>query len=212
MGNKDHAGAPQILLDHQSPHGPKVTHLRGLLMMDALENLRGWGVYETYLERITPEYRSLLQSTLATSWVPVEHAVTHYSVAQTLGITDESVTEASERMAARVAELYLAAPLKAARRNEGDAIHIFAGVLAHNDKIWDRMYQGGATRAVQLGPRELSLEDRGIPLARFAIFRMAYEHYLDSMVKLFAPGGQAHLVPTGDPDTLATRFSWTSAP
>jgi hypothetical protein len=122
------------------------------------------------------------------------------------------VANAAERLAARVAELYLAAPLKAARRGGSDGVDVFAGVLAQNDKIWNRMYQGGTTRAARLGPRELSLEDHGIPLARFAIFRSAYEYYLDAMAKLFAPGGQARLVPSSDPDALVTRFSWTSAP
>lgn len=65
MAVTGHAGAHEILLDHESTHGPKVTHLRGLLLMNALDNLRGWGVYEKYLQLITPEYRSLLQSTIA---------------------------------------------------------------------------------------------------------------------------------------------------
>lgn len=212
MGVTSLAGAHQVLLAYESPHGPKVTHLRGLLLMNALDNLRSWGVYEAYLERLTPEYRSLLMTTLATSWVPVEHAITHYQVAQQLDITQQMVASAAERLAARVAELFLAAPLKAARRGASDGIDVFASVLAQNDKVWDRMYQGGATRATRLGPRELSLEDRGNPLARFPIFRSAYECYLDAMAKLFAPGAQARLVPSSDPDTLATRFAWATSP
>lgn len=138
--------------------------------------------------------------------------MTHYSVAQQLDITDEMVIDAARRLARRVAELYLAGPLKAAQRSGADGIHIFSGVLAHNDKIWDRMYQGGATRAARLGPRDLLREDRGLPLGRFPIFRSAYEHYTGAMAKLFAPGAQARLVPASDPETLSTRFTWPSAP
>jgi hypothetical protein len=81
----------QILLDYVHPNGPRVTHMRGLLLVNAMDNFKGWGVYDRYLEALSEKDRDRLVSTVVTSWVPIEAAELHYETASNLGIPDSVI-------------------------------------------------------------------------------------------------------------------------
>lgn len=200
--------APQsvsVLLDYTHPEGPHVTHVRGLLLTNAIDNFKRWGVYEAYMSALSDEGRTWLVSTLATSWVPIEAAVAHYRKTSTLGISDSSLEQAGERMAVRIAEMYLANGLK-----RGGGIEAFASVLGRNDRMWERMYKGGACRVLRSGPAELLLEDYGNPLHERHSFRHAYVAYMEALANLYHRGVEVRTLPPSrpSPGALATRFTW----
>ncbi len=195
----------EVLLDYVHPDGPRVTHMRGLLLVNAINNLKSWGVYDRYLEALSEKDRDWLVSTIVTSWVPIEAAELHYRTASQLNIPNSTIEDAGRRMAVRVAEMYLSPAIKSGR-----AVEAFAAVMAKNDKMWERMYQGGACLVVRLGPAAFQLEDYGNPLVQYHPFRHAYAAYMSTLASLFRKSARVYETDPSRPDepALATRFSW----
>jgi hypothetical protein len=194
-------------VDHVSAHGPKVTQLRGILLVNALANLREWGVYDRYLERLPPDARYTLPSIIASSWVDVGVAITHYEASAQLGIDEVRAEDAGVRLGERIAKTFMGMTLRTAR---GAGLDAFGFVLRRNHTMWDRMYQGGGTRLRQLGPKEMELEDFGNPIFGFELCRIGYYAYWNAIGRLccrdfrITPRASAGL----DDGRLVTHFSW----
>ena len=195
------------MVDHVSAHGTQVTQLRGILLMNAIDNLREWGLYERYLERLPPDARYTLQAVIASSWVDVGVAITHYEASAQLGIDEKRAVEAGDRLGDRIAKTFLGMTLRSAR---GAGLDAFGFVLRRNHKLWDRMYQGGGTRLRQIGPKEMELEDHGNPIFGFPLCRIGYYAYWNAIGRLcsrdfrITPQTSERL----DEARLVTHFSW----
>lgn len=200
-------GGGEVLLDHTSEHGPRVLRVRGILLMNMTANLKEWGVYDRYLERVSSATRDELQSLIASSWVDIDTAMEHYEVSLGLGIDESRAEVAGERMGDRIGKTFLGLSLRAARKA---GLEPLLFVLRRNDRLWDRMYQGGGTRVQRLGSKELLVEDRGNPLFSFEMFRFGVHAYWKTIAGLCCHDSEVTLpqrVP-GDGGSLATRFSW----
>jgi hypothetical protein len=160
-----------VLFDHVSAHGPKVKQVRGILLVNALANLREWGVYDRYLERLPAQSRYTLPAVIASSWVDIDVATTHYEASAELGIDEQRARDAGDRLGERIAKTFMGMTLRTAR---GAGLDAFGFVLKRNPTMWDRMYQGGGTRLRQVGPKEMVLEDYGNPVFRFPLCRIGY--------------------------------------
>ena len=200
------AASGELLFDHVSAHGMQVTQLRGILLVNALSNLKDWGVYDRYLERLPPSARYTLPSVIASSWVDLAVAVTHYEASAQLGIDEARATDAGVRLGERIAKTFMGMTLRTAR---GAGLDAFGFVLRRNPGMWDRMYQGGGTRLRQLGPKEMLLEDYGNPIFRFELCRIGYYAYWNAIGRLCCRDFRVTPRPAGpDPDRLVTHFSW----
>jgi hypothetical protein len=82
--------------------------------------------------------------------------------------------------------------------------------MAKNDRMWERMYQGGACLVRRLGPRAIQLEDYGNPLVQHRFFRHAYTAYMSALANLFRKGTTVRETRPIRPGgfVLATRFTW----
>ena len=195
------------MFDHVSSHGTQVKQLRGILLMNAIANLREWGLYERYLEQLPPDARYTLQAVIASSWVDLAVATTHYEASAKLGIDEGRAAEAGDRLGARIAKTFLGMTLRTAR---GAGLDAFGFVLRRNNTLWDRMYQGGGTRLRQLGPKEMVLEDFGNPIFRFDLCRIGYYAYWNAIGRLCCRDFQ--ITPRTservDQARLVTHFAW----
>jgi hypothetical protein len=200
-------GSGELLIDHVSAQGAQVTHIRGILLMNALDNLREWGLYERYLELLPQHARYMLQSVIASSWVEIAVASTHYEASEQLGIEPGRAAEAGERLGARIAKTFMGMTLRTARSAGLDALGF---VLRRNAGLWDRMYQGGGTRLRELGPKEMLLEDFGNPIFGFELCRVGYYAYWNAIGKLCSRDFRVTSRPSEHSDTarLVTHFSW----
>ena len=200
-------GSGALLVDHVSAHGTRVKQVRGILLMNAIANLREWGLYERYLEQLPQNARYTLQGVIAASWVDIGVAITHYEASAHLGIDEGRAADAGDRLGDRIAKTYLGMTLRTAR---GAGLDAFGFVLRRNNTMWDRMYQGGGTRLRQLGPKEVLLEDFGNPIFRFELCRIGYYAYWNALGRLccrdfsITPRASARL----DDDRLVTHFTW----
>jgi len=197
----------QVVLDYRSPHGPTVTHMRGVMLVNSLANLQQWGVYERYLELLPEPARSTLTAVIAASWVEAEYAVRHYEVADRLGISDGDAQAAGEALAERIAETYLGSLRRAAERA---GVEPFTYVMSNNHRTWERMFQGGGCTLTQHGPKDLVLEDHGNPLVGFRMYRVGYLAYMKAQAAMFCQAAFVKQEPPrpSEPHRLVTRFTW----
>jgi hypothetical protein len=197
----------ELLIDHVSAHGPQVTHIRGILLMNALDNLREWRLYERYLERLPQDARYMLQSVIASSWVEIGVAIMHYEASAQLGIEQSRAAEAGERLGARIAKTFMGMTLRTAR---GAGLDALGFVLRRNASVWDRMYQGGGTRLRELGPKEMLLEDYGNPIFGFELCQVGYYAYWNAIGRLCSRDFRItpRAAERSDTARLVTHFSW----
>lgn len=201
----------KILVDHTSPQGPQVTHVRGILLANAQENLRELGVLGPYLEALPAEARAQLEGVIASTWIDVRIAEIHYvtgeRVCKSHGLTDRDFQLLGDRLANRIAETFLGITARGAR-NAG--LEAFVFVMRQNGRMWNRMYMGGGCTVTQYGPKELVLEDHGNPLLNHHGFRVGYNAYMKAMSSLFCKTVFVRSVRPSQPgpNRLATRFSW----
>src|SRR5689334_19566420 len=76
----------QPLLEYTSPQGPLVTHVRGTVLADAQQNLRSLGIYERYLDALSPQTRDNLSAAIASSWIDMASALEHYTLIERLAV------------------------------------------------------------------------------------------------------------------------------
>jgi hypothetical protein len=201
----------KALLDYTSPHGPRVTHVRGILLANAQNNLREFGILEHYLEALPEHARGPLKGVIASSWIDMEIAVLHYRTADAMakkhGVSEASFRSVGDRLAARLAETFLGTSIRAAR-NAG--LESFLFVMKQSDRMWNRVYMGGGCLIRQVGPKEIVREDRGNPLLSLPSFCIGYNAYMKAMSSLFCKTVfvRPALASEPGPDRLATRFSW----
>ena len=195
----------ELAFEHVSAQGPRVKQIRGILLVNAIDNLREWGVYDRYLEALPAHARSVLPAVIASSWVDMDVAITHYETTENLGIDERRAQEAGDRLGDRIAKTFLGMTLRTAR---SAGLDVFGFVIRRNPKMWDRMYKGGGTRMRQLGPKETVLEDFGNPIFRFPLCRVGYYAYWNSIVRLCCRDFRVTPQPSSDNARLVTHFSW----
>jgi len=197
----------ELLVEHLSAYGPRVLRLRGILLMNAIENLRQWGVYERYLEQLSDGTQDALRSVIASSWVPIETVIEHYRVSDRLDVDPARAAQAGQRMGERIAHTFLGITLRTAR---GAGLDALGFLLRRNGRTWDRMYQGGGTRLRELGKREMLLEDFGNPAFGFELFRHGYFAYWRALAGLCCRSFTVTEHHVESRDALVTHFSWRS--
>jgi hypothetical protein len=197
----------RVAVDYNSPDGPTVTHMRGMLVMNFLSKLRKRGFEEGYLKLLPPEARGGLDGVIASSWVEVDTALVHFRACEGLAIPDDQLEEFGRELASRVSETWLGTIVRAARNSGFEAM---GAVLKQNDRSFSRMYKGGRTKLIEYSAKEMVIEDHGNPLLSSQPFRGSYLGYVKGLAELFTKTAYVQPVPLLQPDRygIATRISW----
>jgi hypothetical protein len=199
--------APQTIVEHVSAQGPNVTHVRGMLIVSGRENLRELGLLEHY-ERLLPQsHREAVLYALASSWVPIEVALVHYRTCDQLELNAAQITRLGELSAARMIDTFFGRALKLAHELGAES---YWKLLEQNDRVYDRMYQGGGVSVLQIGPKDMWLENTGQPLAGCRFWRALYLAYMESIGRAFAKAAYVRLARprTQSPHAIAVTGSW----
>lgn len=201
------SNSPEVLLDYMSAESPTITHVRGIMVVNAMSNLRGYGVYDEYARRMPASKMEELSGAIASSWIPVELLLEHYKLAATLDVPDDAITKMGEILAQRISDTFFGLSLRAAKSAGMNGTEFF---LSKNDRIFQRMYRGGGCTVLKHGPKDLVLEDHGNPLVEFPLFRVGYQAYMNKLTKILSKAAFVKQVKPREPHPwrLATRFSW----
>jgi hypothetical protein len=202
--NNTHA---EVVVDHVSAHGPNVTHMRGIVLVKSIENLRLAGLEERYLRELEPDLHEPMRFLIAASWVPIDLAMAHYAACDRMRLDDRATEELGSLMANSMGGTLFNSLLRTTR-NAG--IESLWSVLKQNDRLWDRMYQGGGVTVIKTGPKDLVLENHGISLATSRHFRAAYRAYWIGLGRLLARVAYVKLIAPREPHPHRIAFagSW----
>jgi len=197
----------EIIVDYTSPAGPEVTHMRGALLVNSLDNLKALGVYERYVELLPRAHREVIPYTLAASWIPIELAMAHYDTCDALTLDEPQLVRMGELMAARVADTYLGSALRISRNAGMESLW---AAIKQNHRLLERMYQGGGMCVMKTGPKDLILENTGLPIVASRYWRTVYTHYMRAVGDMFTKVTYVRLVRprVAHPRSIAISASW----
>lgn len=196
-----------VLVDYQHPEGHTITHVRGIMLANTRDNLRGIGLYEDY-QRLLPEpARSALAEAVASAFIPVEHVLAHYQACDRLPISAEQFALFGRRQAERVRDTFLGITLQRARSL---GLTDLKAMLGRVGQLHERIYRGGGCAAIELGPKDVHFEISGFPFAECHAFRSGWVAYTEAFSALFVRVATAKQTRprTPHPHRLALRVSW----
>ena len=198
----------EVLVDYTSPGGPLVTSTRGTMVVGALQQLKDLGLYERYLELSPREHRESVGHVLAVSWVSIDLVTTHVRVCDELALPDRQLADMGQRLGAQMFENFLGSALRAVRGAGMDSAIWFA--LKQIDRVWPRIYVGGACCVLQRGPKDALLEVLGLSVATSRTFRTMHHAFLQGLATSLTKAAVVRSTRPRvmDPHTLATAFSW----
>ncbi|HEX6242418.1 MAG TPA: hypothetical protein VFZ61_16010 [Polyangiales bacterium] len=201
------SGPYTVVVDHQSSHGPEVTHIRGILLVKSLENLRKAELFERYAAELSDTLRNQIEGTMATSWVPVELAEEHYAACDRLALNEPTIERLGALMAESMDSSVMSTLLKTTRQA---GVESMWSALKQTDRLWDRLYQGGKTTLLQLGPKDLILEHHGISLAKSRHFRAGLRAYWVALGQMMTKVVYVKLIRprVPHPHSIALAGSW----
>jgi hypothetical protein len=199
--------AEQVIVDYTSTAGQTVTHARGTVLVNSLENLRTMGLFERYTAFLPTGERDEILYALAASWVPVQLIMTHYHACDRLGISEADIARAAELTSKRMSSTFFARAFRVARNGGMDA---FPRVMAGCHRFFDRLYMGGGCTALRTGPKDMIVESHGLPFAGSLYFRAVYLSFFRLSAAMFCKSNLVRYVRARrpDPGTLAISCSW----
>lgn len=192
-----------VLAQHESEHGLRVSEVRGSLIASSLESLRDLGLFDNYFSHLPLEHRDAILYVLAASWVPVELANVHYAACDAMGLTEAQLDLVGNKVSHRIMNTFLGTLLRTTRV-------IAAPVrvpLKHYPRLWDRLLRGGGCTVYMRGGCEARIESRGVPMFQYRYFRIAYAGLIRGAAMMFRSNVRARIRTVAD-DALTIEVDW----
>lgn len=193
------------LVDFRSPHGLEVTKVRSTLLMSSLQALREAGSYERYVEILPTQYHEKILFSSAPEWLPVEVAQAHYRACDGLQLDEDALAQIGMHVSNRIMGTFLGTLLRSSR-NLGTSPWI---ALKQYDRLWQRIFVGGACSVEQAGPKDAVIRSYGIPMLETQYFRTAYVGVIHGAGVVFAKSSfERELKPPDGIHSSAIQMSW----
>jgi hypothetical protein len=155
------------------------------LLSSSIENLRQYGYYDRYASLLDPVWKDPVLYCLASSWAPLEVAMAHYQACEKLMLPRPELEQLGEATSERIMGTVLRSMLQLSR-TLGIAPSPWVPLQRYS-KLWERLLQGGSFAVYEVGEREAIIENRGIPMLRYAYFRHAMVGLTRRATEMFAP-------------------------
>jgi hypothetical protein len=168
--------ATSTLVDHQSAGGATVIQVRGALLVSSLQTLRELGFYERYIALLPTERHEPILFTLASSWISTDLIMAHYAACDAMALTDTELASMGEHVVQRIMGTFLGTIMRGSKLVGANLRPV--AILQNYHRLWDRLLIGGSCTVRQTGPKDASIESRGVPMFRYRYFRLAYANLI----------------------------------
>ena len=195
---------PQLLVQHESTAGPKVTQVRGSLVVSSLQTLRELDLYPRYIAQLPAVWHEPVLFGLASSWLPIDVVLAHYGACDAMALAPAEMDTLGEHVAARIMGSFIGTLLRSARVTVGSAPLVG---LRNYDRLWDRLLLGGGCTASLTGPKDALIESRGVPMFRYGYFRIAYAALVRAAAMPFVKTCHTRILRSTDSSTTV-MLSW----
>lgn len=152
--------------------------------MSSLQTLRELDYFPRYMEHLPSEFHDAVLFALASSWLPIEVAMAHYGACHAMALEEAELDKIGQAVSGRIMGTFLGTLLRGSRQIGATTAPLVA--LKHYDKLWDRLLLGGACIVRQTGPKDATIESRGVPMFRYHYFRVAYASLIRGAGLMFA--------------------------
>lgn len=198
----------KTIIDYMCPDRPRVTELRGSLVVGALRLLKDGDHFDRYLTTVAPERRETVDFSLASSWISCDLASAYFTSIDNLQLSDSQINKMGERLGAHILDSLFATMLRTAR-NAGAETGVWF-FMKQLDRVWNRVYQGGGFTLLQTGPKDAVLEVHGLSFADSRCFRMMHGSFMRGMTMLMTRVCLVKPVRAREPraDRYAISISW----
>ncbi len=184
---------------------PTTTHVNGSVLFASVRGLRACGLFDRYYAALDARHRDTITGITAGQWYPIEVGVEHYAACHSLALSDADIQRIGEQTGSLLTSSMFSV-LSRLTREMGASPW---GPLGHVERLRERLYRGGASTLVKLGPKEARVEWYGQPCARWGYFRQAVGYLAAGILRPFATKMQVRVLTAQcDATTLAYRFSW----
>jgi hypothetical protein len=161
---------------------PSLTGVRSTLIQSSLNTLRRRGHFERYLELVDPLHKASLLETLAPEWLKVELAHAHYAACDALELSAHELLEIGEDVGDRIQGAFIGTLVRRAR-----AVGLTPWVMIPQfGRLRERLLQGGSMQVSKVGPKDITVDMRVLPLCEYAYFRAAFCGVVGTVIKLGA--------------------------
>lgn len=184
---------------------PLVSQCKGTLIVSSIGTLRSHGHYDRYAALLAPEHRQRVLEAIAGVWLPIDVALAHYEACEALGLSVSEQIRIGLDVGVRIQRSTIATLVKLAAAS---GVTPWTGIRSFQ-RFFERLFVGGGTRVVKLGPKDARIDIVGLPLARVPYFVNGYRGVIQAGSQLFAP--KAFVATIGGPrapTSVAFRVAW----
>jgi hypothetical protein len=194
----------EILVPFRTPNPHLVTEARSTLIISGIQTLRARGLYDRYVELLSPALRQEIMSLVAGLWVPCELALEHYRTMDRLGLSKSSIEAIGAEVAERGSKTTLAR-LPAVKREDVTPWNVL--LLAHRNL--DGNWRGSDIMVTKEGPQEAIFIWAAHPCASIPYFVFSFGGFLRAMVGHFCTQAFHRIVSErSSPTSMAIWLSW----
>ncbi len=184
---------------------PLASSFRSTWLGSSLRSLRQRELLGAYFSLLPPEYHDAVRHSVAGVWLPIGVAEAHYAACDALKLPAREVFEIGREATDHVNASLLAVALKLAKAG-GATPWTF---LAQHQRIWERVWVGGAAAVYKAGPKDGIVEIAGWSCARYAYTRIAFRGVLSRLSAFFSSVVYVSEIPKlCDATGLGYRVAW----
>jgi hypothetical protein len=191
----------EIVLPFRTANPKPVTEARSTLIVSGIQTLRAHGLYERYVELLSPQLRQDIMSLVAGLWIPGELALEHYRTMDRLQLGKSTI----EAIGAEVAERGSKTVLTRGRLRDPTPWDM----LSMSHRNLDTNWRGSDMMISKEGPNEALFVWAGQPCASVPYFVTSYGAFLRAVISAFCTSANhriAHEQCTAT--TIAINLSW----
>lgn len=182
-----------------------VTEFKSTLLVSSLQSLRERGLFDRYRTFLPEAEAEAVLTAIVGEWLPLRVAHAHYGAVNALGLTFAQSSQAGAVVGAKIQATLLGTVARLARTS---GVTPWT-VLAQFQRLFERIFRGGGTRVLKLGPKEARIEIVGLPLAAIPCFRAGFQGIIKSGGELFCARLYVSDVPRlCSSTTIGYRCAW----
>jgi hypothetical protein len=163
----------EIVLPFRSANPKPVTEARSTLIVSAIQTLRAHGLYEQYVNLLSPQLRQDIMSLVAGLWIPGELALEHYRTMDRLQLSKSTIEAIGAEVAERGSKTVLRGRMRSPTPWE---------MLATSHRTLDTNWRGSDMMISKEGPCEAVFTWAGQPCASVPYFVTSYGALLRAVV------------------------------
>ncbi len=195
----------EIFLPFRSANPKPVTEARSTLIVSGIQTLRANGLYERYVELLSPKLRQDIMALVAGLWIPVELALEHYRTMDRLALGKSTIEAIGAEVAERGAKTVLGRGSAATKLREPTPWDMLLMTHRNLDTNW----RGSDIMITKEGPQEAQIVWAGQPCASVPYFVTSWGSFLRAAVTGYCTTAHHRIaLEQGSATTMVIHLSW----